>query len=101
MIIDAHHHLWHYNPEEYGWMDDSMQVLMRDYLPGDLELELNGMGIGGTVVVQARQSLEETSWLLEEANKHSFIKGVVGWLDLRSPELKSQLDEFAAQPRLV
>jgi len=67
MIIDAHHHLWHYNHEEYGWMDSSMHVLKRDFLPGDLELELKGSGIVGTVVVQARQSLEETRWLLEQA----------------------------------
>jgi len=101
MIIDAHHHLWLYTQEEYGWMDDSMHVLKRDYLPEDLDLELQGSGISGTVVVQARQNLEETRWLLEQADKHSFIKGVVGWLDLRSPSLKDQLDEFAAHPRLV
>ena len=87
--------------KEYGWMDDSMSVLKRDYLPVDLELELQLTGVSGTVVVQARQSLEETRWLLELADKHSFIKGVVGWLDLRSSELESQLKEFAAYPKLV
>mgnify|MGYP000402441571 CR=1 FL=1 len=101
MIIDAHHHLWLYTQEEYGWMDDSMHVLKRDYLPEDLDLELQGSGISGTVVVQARQSLEETRWLLEMADKYSFIKGVVAWLDLRSPELKDQLAEFAVHPKLV
>ncbi len=101
MIIDAHHHLWLYTQEEYGWMDDSMHVLKRDYLPEDLDLELQGSGISGTVVVQARQSLEETRWLLEQADKYSFIKGVVGWLDLRSPELKDKLEEFAVHPKLV
>ena len=54
MILDSHHHLWKYNPEEYGWMDDSMQVLKQDYLPGNLQAELDNAGVTGTVVVQAR-----------------------------------------------
>jgi L-fuconolactonase len=100
-IIDAHHHLWKYNRLEYGWMDDSMSLLKQDYLPEDLEVELQAAGIGGTVVVQARQNLEETRWLLEVADKYSFIKGVVGWLDLCSPELVQQLKTFSAHPKLV
>ncbi len=101
MIIDAHHHLWKYNPAEYGWMDDSMSILKRDYLPEELEPELKGAGVSGTVVVQARQSLEETRWLLKHAEEHSFIRGVVGWLDLRSPDLDRQLKEFASHSKLV
>ena len=101
MIIDAHHHLWKYNTRDYGWMDDSMAVLKHDYLPEDLALELQNSGINGTVVVQARQNLEETRWLLELADENSFIKGVVGWLDLRSPDLEQQLIKFAAHPKLV
>jgi len=101
MIIDAHHHLWKYNTRDNGWMDDSMTVLKHDYLPEDLGLELQNSGISGTVVVQARQTLEETRWLLELADEHSFIKGVVGWLNLRSPDLEQQLIEFAAHPKLV
>jgi len=100
-LIDAHHHLWNYNSRDYGWMDDSMEVLKRDYLPADLEIELAEVGVSGTVVVQARQLLEETTWLLEQAEKYPFIKGVVGWLDLRSEDLQSQLDLFTAHPKLV
>ncbi len=65
MIIDAHHHLWKYEPMEYGWMDDSLSVLKRDYLPADLEPELQLSGISGTVVVQARQSLDTTPVVLD------------------------------------
>jgi len=100
-LIDAHHHLWRYNSPDYGWMDDSMEVLKRDYLPADLESELAKVGVTATVVVQARQVEEETTWLLEQAEKYPFIKGVVGWLDLRSENLRSQLDVFAAHPKLV
>jgi len=101
MIIDAHHHLWKFNSDDYGWMDDSMKELKRDYLPVDLEEEIKKAGISGTVAVQARQNLEETRWLLEQADKYPFIMGVVGWVDLRSPELGEQLKQFSGRPRFV
>jgi len=100
-MMDAHHHLWKYSPGEYGWMDDSMTILKRDYLPAELEQEIRRAGITGTIAVQARQCMEETRWLLEQSDKHSFIKGVVGWFDLCSPELESALEEFAPHPGLV
>ncbi len=100
-MIDTHHHLWKYKPKDYGWMDNSMAVLKQDYLPEDLASELQNSGISGTVVIQARQSIDETRWLLELADRHSFIKGVVGWLDLCSPMLKQHLKEFASYPKLV
>lgn len=72
-----------------------MTVLKRDYLPDDLEPELFKAGLSGSVVVQARQTVEETRWLLRLAEEHDFIKGVVGWVDLCSEsELRKQLDEF-------
>jgi len=101
MILDSHHHLWKYSPEEYGWMDDTMEILKKDYLPGDLEPLLRESGVSGTVVVQARQSLEETEWLLELAENHPYIQGVVGWVDLCSPLLGEQLQRFAGNPKLV
>jgi len=101
MIIDSHQHFWHYNEKEYGWIDDSMAVLKRDYLPADLEAEIAGAGVTGTVVVQARQKIEETRWLLELAGKYPFIRGVIGWVDLRSPALEEELDRFSGHPKLV
>jgi len=101
MMIDSHHHLWRYDPDEYDWMDDSMEALRKDFLPGDLEPLLRQSGVTGTVVVQARQCLEETEWLLELADKHAFIQGVVGWVDLCSPELSKTLEKFASHPKLV
>jgi L-fuconolactonase len=101
MIIDAHHHLWSFNEADYGWMDDSMKVLKQDYLPADLKQEIEKAGVTGTVVVQARQIIEETRCLLELAEKNPFILGVVGWVDLRSPDLQAQLEEFAKHPKLV
>jgi L-fuconolactonase len=100
-IIDSHHHLWQFNEADYGWMDESMAILRRDYLPGDLQSQLSAAGVDGTVVVQARQKLEETAWLLKQSEENEFIKGVVGWVDLRSEDLASQLKQFASHPKLL
>jgi L-fuconolactonase len=101
MQIDAHQHFWIYSPREYEWIDDSMAVLRRDFLPNDLRLELESNRFRGSVAVQARQTLEETRWLLELADSAPWILGVVGWVDLRSPDIRSQLKVLAQNPKLV
>ena len=78
-----------------------MASLRRDFLPDDLRPELKRNGFAGAVAVQARQSLEETRWLLELAAGAPFILGVVGWVDLRSPQVRSQLEALAGNPKLV
>lgn len=100
-MIDAHHHFWKYSPEQYGWIDASMDMLKRDFLPEELEVEMLSAGITGTVAVQARQTLEETRWLLELAGRHAFIKGVVGWVDLCSEAVEQQLNQFTSFSKLV
>ena len=101
MRLDSHQHFWKYNPAHQVWMTDAMAVLRRDYLPAELQPLLAATGFDGTIAVQARQMIEETEWLLELAKKHDFIKGVVGWVDLRSPKLREQLEKFARHPKLV
>ena len=101
MHIDAHQHFWRYERREYGWIDDSMAALRRDFLPADLKPELERSGFQGCVAVQARQTLEETRWLLELAEHAPFILGVVGWVDLRSPRLRFELESFARHSKLV
>jgi L-fuconolactonase len=98
--IDTHQHSWEYNEHDYGWMGPGMEKLKCDHLPGDLAPLLKKTGIDGTISVQARQCLEETEWLLRLADENSFIKGVVGWVDLRSPQLELQLQRFCYHPRL-
>ena len=89
MRIDAHQHFWTYNPNEYGWIDEAMGAIRCDFLPADLRPLLKANGFHGSVVVQVRQTVEETRWLLELAKANPFILGVVGWVDLRSPRLRS------------
>lgn len=102
MKIDAHQHFWIFNRAEYGWIDDRMKVLKRNYLPSDLQPELHGSGFSGSVAVQARQSVEETRWLLQLSGQYDFIKGVVGWVDLCDEDrLRRQLDEFCISKKFA
>lgn len=101
MRLDSHQHFWRYNPAELTWMTDRMGILKHDFLPPDLEPLLAAIQFDGCIAVQARQNLEETRWLLELAEKYSFIKGVVGWVDLRSENLRQQLEKFVPHPKLA
>ena len=99
MKIDSHQHFWNYNPAEYPWIGD--KKIARDFLPKDLEAELKPVGLDGSVAVQARQTLEESRWLLNLADHYPLVKGVVGWVDLRSPQVEKDLAELSKHPRFV
>jgi L-fuconolactonase len=98
--IDAHHHLWRYAPAEYGWIDESMQMLQRDFLPADLKAAMASAGIDGTIAVQARQTLEETRWLLDLADANDTIRGVVGWAPIAGEDFPGCMEEFDGRVKL-
>jgi L-fuconolactonase len=100
MRIDAHQHFWQYNPAEHVWMTDDLAALRTTFLPDDLKPLLDATGFEGSIVVQARQNLAETEWLLSLANEYPHVCGVVGWVDLRSDEVEQQLAHYAQDPRL-
>ncbi|CAM4449047.1 amidohydrolase family protein [Paenibacillus xylanexedens] len=100
MKLDAHQHFWEYNVVEYGWIGEEMKTIRQSFLPEDLEPLLVQSGLDGCIAVQARQSLTETEWLLQLADRHECIKGVVGWVDLCSDEVRNQLELFASNPYL-
>jgi len=93
-MIDSHQHFWQVGRFDYPWMSKDLSVLYRDYLPADLSPILAQNGIDKTVLVQASNSIAETRWLLELADKNDFIAGVVGWVDLMSADL-----ELTAHPK--
>jgi L-fuconolactonase len=101
MRLDSHQHFWHYDPVDYAWISAEMPALQRDFFPSDLRPLLTSLNFDGCVAVQARQTLEETRWLLELADQHDWIKAVVGWVDLRSEDLSRQLEQFAKHPKLA
>ena len=98
--IDAHHHFWRYDSAEYEWIDDSMSALRRDFLPPDLAVALTAGGVHGAISVQARQTLDETEWLLALASAHDLIVGVVGWVPLASSSVRADLAKLVAHPKL-
>lgn len=100
-VIDSHQHFWYYNPEAHGWIDDSMSVIRRDFLPGHLEGVLKENQIDGTIAVQVDQTISETNFLLDLAEENDFILGVVGWVDLKSKDLEHQLQALEHHPKLV
>ena len=95
MKIDAHQHFWKFDPVRDAWIDDTMSVLQRDFLPKDLQAILTENNIDGCVAVQADQSETETEFLLALAAKNEFIQGVVGWVDLRKENAKERLAHYA------
>jgi len=99
MITDSHQHFWQVGRFDYPWMRSDLGVLYRDYLPRQLAPVLAGNGVEKTIVVQASNSVAESRWLLKLSEENSFIAGVVGWVDLMSPQIDTQLDELTAHPK--
>ncbi|RYZ39349.1 MAG: amidohydrolase [Sphingobacteriales bacterium] len=99
-IIDAHQHFWHYNPVRDAWITPEMQTIRRDFLPADLAPLLEKNGVEACIAVQADQSEAETRFLLQLVNENNFIKGVVGWVDLQSPNIQERLEYFSQFQKL-
>lgn len=98
--IDAHHHLWRYDPQELEWLQGALSPLRRDFTPADLKTELRSARVSGTVAVQARQAEHETRFLLDAASATPEMLGVIGWLPITSPRLSAMLETYADQPLL-
>lgn len=100
LIIDAHQHFWQYDAQEYSWITDHLFPLKRDFLPEELLHILKKENISGAISVQARQSEEENKFLLDYAKVNPFIKGVVGWIDLRSEKVEERLTYYQNFPKM-
>jgi L-fuconolactonase len=100
MRIDAHQHFWQYNAARDSWITDDMSVIQRDFFPKDLEPLLKQHNIDGCIAVQASQSEDENKFLLQLANENDFIKGVVGWVDLKAPDIQAQLQHYQQFPKM-
>ncbi len=103
MIIDAHQHYWQLSqPFEYGWLDNpDLARIRRDYLPGDLKPLIDEVGVERTIFVQTQHNVAENRWVLDMARQHPWIAGVVGWVDLASPDCERQLEEFIGDEKFV
>jgi L-fuconolactonase len=93
-IIDTHQHFWNYDPKTHDWINEDMKVIRKDFLPADLAPILKENNVDGCIAVQADQTDAETQILIREANQNTFIKGVVGWVDLNSTKIESALASY-------
>lgn len=96
MIIDSHQHFWRYNAENHAWINDDMSVIKRDFLPKDLKPIYDTHGIDGCVVVQVDQNEVENEFLLALARQHTFIKGIIGWVDFRAANISDRLSFYSS-----
>ena len=97
-VIDAHQHFWQIARGDYHWMNDEVAAIRHDILPSDLAPHLRRHNIDGTVVVQAAATMAETEFLISLSSQASFIKGIVGWVDLEDKDVGLSLDRLAANP---
>ncbi len=93
-IIDTHQHFWNYDATRHDWINEDMRAIKKDFLPEQLAPILKENKVEGCVSVQVDQTTEETDFLLALAKEHSFIKGVVGWVDLRASNLEDKLENY-------
>lgn len=100
MKVDAHQHFWLYSDEEYDWIGENEKVIKRDFLPQQLLPVLKNNDLDVCVAVQARQTKQETDWLLSLADEFDFIKGVVGWIDLKADNIEKQLSAYQKKHKL-
>jgi len=98
--LDSHQHFWKYDEKQYPWIPKH-SALHRDWLPADWQEQAGKVGVMGSIAVQARQTLEESRWLLSLADHNPAIKGVVGWVDLSSEKIDEQLAEFSPHSKFV
>ncbi len=103
LTIDAHQHFWQLSrPFDYGWLNAPQNgPIRRDFLPEHLEPHLRGVGVDRSIFVQTQHNLEENRWVLGLVEKHDFVAGVVGWVDLASETCEEQLLEFRQHPKSV
>jgi len=102
-IIDSHQHFWqHSQPFDYSWQDGpEMAPIRRDYLPADLKPQIDAVGVDRTIFVQTQHNTAENDWVLQLAAENDYIAGIVGWVDLASPDCEAQLLHYKDHPKFV
>ena len=100
MKIDSHQHFWNYDPIMHGWIDDSMQTIRKDFLPIDLAKEMAKNSIDGCIAVQVDETEAENDFLLNLADENEFIKGVVGWMNLKTTTAEEEMPYWKKHKKL-
>lgn len=102
-VIDSHQHFWQRSlPFDYRWLESpALAPICRDFLPQDLLPHLKAAGISQSIFVQTQHNVEENRWTLKLADENAFLAGIVGWVDLASPDVERQVEEFSAEGKFL
>ena len=101
-LIDCHTHF--YDPtrsQGVPWPGKDDGKLYRRVLPEDYKRLTAPYGVTGTVVVEASHWVEDNQWVLDFAERDSFVLGLVGNLPVGTPEFQDHLARFAKNPRFL
>jgi len=98
--IDAHQHFWKFDLVRDSWITEEMSVIQQDFLPEDLRPLLQQNGFDGCILVQAAQPEVENEFLLDQAQQHDFIKGVVGWVEFQAADIEDSLAHYSRFSKL-
>jgi L-fuconolactonase len=100
-VIDAHHHLWSLSAHDYSWLDEPFYApVRRDFALADVAPELAAAGVDRTVLMEAGsgEPAETMEFLTLAEASAGLVAGVVGTMDLWSPQPGRTLDMYAAHP---
>ena len=109
-IVDAHHHIW--RQRDLPWLEGPMQprifgpydAIRRDYPIEEYLGDIAGSGVARSVYVQANwapaRAVDEVAWVQAEAERSGFPHAIVGYADLRDPNVGAVLRAQARYPLL-
>ena len=100
-VVDAHLHIWDLERGDYAWLVPD-HPLHETFTPEQARAELEAAGIDRAVLVQAEDSERDTDLMLEAADRHPWIAGVVGWVRLDDPPVdERRLERLCGVRHLV
>lgn len=101
-VIDAHQHFWNLDRVEYPWLTPDDGPIYRSFEALELQPQLTAAGVDRTIIVQSMDSLADTDYMIEVADRWPTIAAIVGWVPLTRPdEAAAVLDRYAKDPRIV
>ncbi|MEG0027802.1 MAG: amidohydrolase family protein [Aurantimicrobium sp.] len=101
-IIDSHLHIWELGVSRYEWIKPELGFLYNDFPISEARFELATAGVESAILVQVEDSLADTEYMLSIADSNEWVRGVVGWVDLESPDTVAEtLERFGRDSKLV
>jgi L-fuconolactonase len=100
VLIDAHQHFWRVGENGFSWPTPDLAAIHRDFGPSDLAAVAGPHGLTGCVLVQSQPDDRDTDWLLALAADEPLVLGVVGWVDLASPDAPARIARLSRSPKL-